>query len=115
MNRFQISSIISASLLIMAGLFVLAQFYVQRIGSGGGWCTPYLDAPQELGHPAYEYVSYGFPISFVTVAKENCFSQQSTTYEWFLPGIGVDGLLLGMIMFLWLQRRKLDLRINQER
>lgn len=98
MNRFRISSIISASLLIVAGLFVLSQFYVQRIGSGGGWCSPYLDAPQELGHPAYEFVSYGFPISFVTIAKENCFSLQSSTYEWSVPGITIDGLLLGIIV-----------------
>ncbi len=109
MNKLRTSKMISMNLMIFAAVFLLAQFGFQRIESGGAWCTPYLDAPTELGHFVYRFVSYGFPMPFVTIAKENCFSQQSTTYEWFLPGVTLDSLLLGLLLLLGFRRlRKME-------
>ena len=83
-------------------LFLLMQFVFVRASSGGGWCSPYLDAPTELGHPAYQFSRYGFPIEFLTVAKEDCFTAQSTTYEWDPIGLIVDGTLLVLLALpLW--------------
>ena len=105
MNQLRTSKIVSTGLIVLVALLILAQVSFREIRSGGGWCSPYLDAPLELGHPARQFVSYGFPIPFVTVIKDNCFSAQSTTYEWFFPGIVIDGfLLLGMIWLISSQR-----------
>lgn len=84
--------------LFLATLFILSQFISRTTFSGGAWCAPYLGAPVELGHPAYQFVDYGFPLPFVTVVKENCFTAQSTKYEWS-PGLGVDILLLLLLAY----------------
>jgi hypothetical protein len=83
----------------LATLFILAQFIFKMTSSGGGWCSPYLGAPVELGHPAYQFADYGFPLPFVTAVKADCFTAQSTTYEWSPIGLGIDGLLLALLAY----------------
>jgi len=84
--------------IVITTLFILTQFISRTPSSGGAWCAPYLGAPVELGHPAYQFADYGFPLPFVTVVKEDCFTAQSTTYEWS-PGLGVDILLLVLLAY----------------
>jgi hypothetical protein len=91
-------TILSISLVTV---FVLIQLF-KTISFSGAWCSPYLGAPVELGHPAYQFVDYGFPLPFVTAVKADCFSAQSTTFEWSPIGLGVDGLLLALLAYpLW--------------
>ena len=106
MNQLRTPKIASISLIILVVLLILAQFGYRKIETVGAMCTfPPLGAPPEFGHPAYQFVSYGFPVRFVTIGRANCFSEQSATYyEWFFPGIAIDGLLLGLILLLWSQR-----------
>jgi hypothetical protein len=106
MNRLRFSRIVSIGLLTFVTLLVVAQFAFQQISVGGGWCTPYLDAPIEMGHPAYQFTSYGFPVQLVTVVKEECFSEPTTTYEFFFPGIVIDSLLLGIVLYVWYRRNR---------
>jgi hypothetical protein len=98
MNMKSRKAITTFSILLVT-LFILAQFVFSTTSSGGGWCSPYLGAPVGLGHSLYQYIYYGFPISFVTSARENCFTAQSTTLEWSPVGLGVDGLLLVLIAY----------------
>lgn len=100
------TKVISIGLITIFTILVLAQFISQKTSTGGAWCSPYLDAPQESGHSAYTFVSYGFPISFITIAQFDCFSEQSTEYEWFPPGMIVDGFLFGAILLLWSRRER---------
>ena len=67
---------------------------------------PSLDAPTELGHPSYQFTSYGIPIELVIVAKESCISRQSTTFEWFFPGLVIDSLLLGIVLYVWYRQNR---------
>ena len=83
----------------LATLFILAQFVFGTTSSGGAWCSPYLGAPVESGHPLYQYINYGFPFPFVTVVRENCFTAQSTAYEWSPIGLAVDSLLLALLAY----------------
>jgi hypothetical protein len=85
--------------IFLTTLFILVQFIFKMTSSGGAWCSPYLGAPVELGHPAYQFVDYGFPLPFVTAVKADCFIAQSTTYEWSPIGLGVDGLLLALLTY----------------
>jgi hypothetical protein len=85
--------------IVITALFILAQVIFIGTSSAGAWCSPYLGAPVELGHPLYQYVYYGFPSPFVTVVRESCFEAQSTTYEWSPIGLGVDGLLLVLLAY----------------
>ncbi|MBE0669895.1 MAG: hypothetical protein IH588_04840 [Anaerolineales bacterium] len=78
-------------------LFISAQFYLKTTSEGGAWCSPYLGAPTELGHSAYQFVGYGFPMQSVTVVNEICSEESSTTYEWSPIGLGVDILILAAI------------------
>jgi hypothetical protein len=83
--------------IFIAALFILAQFAIITVSSTGAWCSPYLGAPTEKGHPVYQFNGYGFPLVFVTIVKEDCFQAQSTSYEWSPIGLGMDGLLLILI------------------
>jgi hypothetical protein len=85
--------------IVLTALFILAQFTFRMTAFNGGWCAPYLGAPVELGHPAYQFVYYGFPLPFVTAFKADCFTAQSTTFEWSPIGLGVDGLLLVLLAY----------------
>jgi hypothetical protein len=80
-------------------LFVLAQFAFLRVSSGGAWCSPYLGAPQELGHPAYQFSGYGFPVELLSIVKDECFTEKSTTYEWNPIGLIVNGMILVLLAF----------------
>lgn len=84
--------------IFLAMLFLLAQFAFPAVGSGG-LCTPYLNAPPELGQPFYRFARYGFPLPFLDVAHESCFEAGTTTYEWSPVGLAVDGLLLALIAY----------------
>ena len=87
--------------------FILAQLLITTTWNGGPWCSPSLTAPHTEGHLYYQYTGYGFPLVFVTVVKEDCFQAQSTSYEWSLIGLAVDGLLLLLISApLWLDLLK---------
>lgn len=101
MNPLSVSRIAQVSLWIAALLLVLAQFAFPRVSTGGGWCLPYFDAPLEMGYPSYQFTGYGFPIQFVTVAKQECFSQKSVSLEWFPPGILIDSVLPGIVLYVW--------------
>ncbi len=68
-NRKAIT-ILSISLVTV---FVLIQSF-KTTSFNGAWCSPYLGAPIELGHPAYQPTSYGFPFPFVTAARQHCFT-----------------------------------------
>jgi len=85
-------------------LFFLAQFiFVKTIFDGAG-CTPYIDAPAELVHWAYQTSYYGFPISFVTVVQHYCVETPFSTYEWSLTGLAVDTSLLILLIYpLWMR------------
>ena len=85
--------------IILATLFILAQFIFKMTSSGGGWCSPYLGAPRELGHPMYQFVDYGFPIPVLDVLANDCSQAHSTTYEWSPIGLGVDSLLLVLLAY----------------
>jgi hypothetical protein len=89
---------------IIAALFFLAQFiFVKTIFYGIG-CAPYLDAPAELTHWAYQTFYYGFPISFVVVAQHYCVETPFTTYEWSAIGLAVDISLLILLTYpLWMR------------
>ncbi len=91
-------AILGVSVLLTA-VFIGAQFIFRTFGSGGAWCSPYLGAPVELGHPLYQFVNYGFPIPFLTIDTETCSEAGSTTYEWSPIGLGVEVLLLAMIAY----------------
>ena len=95
--KMQTRKAITIISIFLVTLFILAQLVFRTTASGGAWCSPYLGAPVELGHPLYQYVYYGFPSPFVTVVREDCFVAQSTTYEWSPIGLGVDGLLLVLL------------------
>ena len=83
--------------IFIAALFILAQFAIITVSASGAWCSPYLGAPTEKGHPVYQFNGYGFPLVFVTIVREDCFQAQSTSYKWSPIGLGVDGLLLILI------------------
>jgi hypothetical protein len=86
----------------LVAIFILLQLLFVTVSSGGAWCSPYLGAPVELGHSAYQFSHYGVPFPFVTVVHENCFEAQSTTYEWSPIGLGIDlALLLLFAAPLW--------------
>jgi fucose 4-O-acetylase-like acetyltransferase len=106
MNQVPTSRIISACLLTFIALLVIAQFAFPQVSAGGGWCMPSFDAPTELGHPSYQFRTYGFPVQFVTLATEECFSEQSSTLEWFFPGIVIDSLLSGIILYVWVRQNR---------
>jgi len=90
---------VTAFSITITALFMLAQIVFAKFSIYGAWCAPYLGAPQELGHSAYQFVDYGFPLPFVEVVRENCFEAQSTAYEWLPIGLGVDGLLLVLLAY----------------
>ncbi len=79
--------------------FLLMQFAYLRMNFSGGWCSPYFGAPKELGHPAFQFSNYGFPVTFMTFTRDECFTAQSTTYEWNPIGLLVDGILLVLLAF----------------
>jgi hypothetical protein len=81
---------------VFAILFLLMQFVIRMRGSGA-WCAPSLDAPHELGHPAYQFSDYGFPFPFLEIVEQDCFSAQATTYNWSPLALGIDGLLLVLL------------------
>lgn len=113
MNPTRTSTIISIGLLSFAIILIAAQFMFQQISTGGGWCKPSLDAPAEQGFYAYQFTRYGFPVSFITVVKEECFSEPSITYEWFPPGIVIDGLLPGIVLYVWFQQKQRYKNVNE--
>jgi hypothetical protein len=100
--------IVSFSILF-ATIFIAAQFAFKS-PINGGVCSPYLGAPKELMHPAFQFTNYGFPIPFVTVVKNICLETNSQSYEWLPIGLGVDSLLLALIAYpIWsppLKRKK---------
>ena len=89
---------------IRTALFFLAQFiFIKTILDGAG-CTPYLDAPAELVHWAYQTFYYGFPISLVTVVQHYCVEAPFTRYEWSPIGLAVDISLLILLTYpLWMR------------
>jgi len=93
----------TASVIITA-LFFLAQFIFVKTIFDGAACTPYLDAPAELVHWAYQTSYYGFPVSFVTIVRHSCVETPFTTYEWSLTGLVVDISLLILLTYpLWMR------------
>ena len=78
-------------------LFILAQFVITTTGNMGPWCFPSLEAPQQQGHPRYQFVDYGFPLSLFEVLQDNCFEPGKITYDWVPLGVGVDGFLLILV------------------
>ena len=82
----------------LVAVFVLIQLF-KTTSFNGAWCSPYLGAPIELGHPAYQFTSYGFPFPFVAVARQDCFTTQATTYEWSPLGVGVDSVILLLLAY----------------
>ena len=82
----------------LVAVFVLIQLF-KTTSFNGAWCSPYLGAPVELGHPAYQLTSYGFPFPFVTAARQDCFTAQSITYEWSPIGVGVDSVILLLLAY----------------
>jgi hypothetical protein len=78
-------------------LFIAAEFYLKTTSEGGAWCSPYLGAPTELGHSAYQFVNYGVPMQFLTIVTEICSEEISTTYEWSPIGLGMDIFILATI------------------
>ncbi len=89
--------------IFMVALFILAQWLFTTVGNGGGWCSPALTAPHKEGHPFYQFTSYGFPLAFLTIVREDCFQAQDTIYEWLPLGLAADGLLLLLVAApLWL-------------
>ncbi|MFN8383159.1 MAG: hypothetical protein U0V02_14540 [Anaerolineales bacterium] len=91
-------AILGFSILLIL-IFIGAQFVFRVFTASGGWCAPYLGAPKELGHPAFQFTNYGFPFPFVTVVKDTCAENGKTTYEWSLMGAGIELLLLAMIAY----------------
>jgi len=99
-NRKNIST---ASIFITA-LFILAQFIFVKTIFDGAACTPYLDAPAELVHWAYQTFYYGFPLLAVTVVQHYCVDTPFITYEWSPIGLTVDSLLLILLTYpLWMR------------
>ncbi|MBL8103810.1 MAG: hypothetical protein JNM02_14855 [Anaerolineales bacterium] len=83
--------------IFLTTLFIAAQFYLKTTSEGGAWCSPYLGAPTELGHSAFQFVGYGFPMQSVTVVNEICSEETSTTYEWSPIGLSVNIFILATI------------------
>jgi hypothetical protein len=84
--------------IVLLTIFIAAQFMFNTTINGGA-CSPYLGAPKELIHPAYQFTTYGFPLPFVTVTTNICLESKSTTYEWSLIGMSINILLLALIAY----------------
>ena len=92
--------IILSTILVM--LFILAQFIFRQTGYTGPWCNPALGTTNELGHPMYQFVDYGFPSPALDILTNICAEPPSTSYEWLPIGIGIDGVLLVLFAYpLW--------------
>lgn len=90
---------------LLSLVFIGAQFIFRVITTSGGWCSPYLGAPKELGHPAIQLTNYGFPFPFVTVVEDICAENKTTTYEWSPIGAVIELFLLIMIAYpIWRPR-----------
>jgi|GEM_PF-2302059 len=87
--------LIVSTLLVI--LFVAAQLVFNRT-SEVELCSPYLGAPAELGHPAFQLVDRGFPFPFVTIAIDKCFDGPNL-YEWSPIGIPIDIFVLALIAY----------------
>lgn len=85
--------------ILLITIFFGAQFVFRVFTAGGGWCTPYLGAPKELGHPAFQFTNYGFPLPFVTVVKDACAEKGATSFEWSPIGVGLELFLLILIAY----------------
>jgi hypothetical protein len=94
--KLPISPVKLLSCLALTALLA-AQLVFMTVGEGGGWCSPYLGAPHEKGHPATRFSSYGFPLPVLTLSNEGCFEQRATRTTWSLPGLGLDGMLFALV------------------
>ena len=81
----------------LLGLFLLCQFLLRTSYWGGGLCTPKLVNPSDPipadSYPLYTRTEFGFPLQFIAVTHDGCFSDRKTEIEWNVPLLLVDILI----------------------
>jgi hypothetical protein len=85
-------------------LFALCQLLLWEEGWAGGLCVRSLSNASEGAHAFYTWTKVGWPVQYVSVARQGCFEDRSTTVDWQLGGLLVDAFVfvgLGAVLF-WL-------------
>ena len=85
-------------------LFALCQLLLWEEGWADGLCVRSLSDASEGAYPAHTWTRVGWPVQYVSVTRQGCFEDRSTTVDWQLGGLLVDVLVfagLGVVLF-WL-------------